>query len=405
MVLLPMAGIAQDQGTYFEHGLSWSEVKEKAKSENKYLFVDCFTTWCGPCKHMTNTIFPQEEVGKFFNTNFVNVKVQMDETDQDNEEVKSWRADAKAIAEEYSVRAYPTFLVFSPDGEIVHRLVGGGEAAQFIARAKEALQPETQYYTQLRKYDAGERSPEFLKNMALSAQSAYDMENASKMAEAYLETQTDLYTEGNLEFLAKTTRSSKDKGFDIFLNNSDKVNAVLGEGKASDLVASIVMQEEVYAKLRGEDVNFAAVINEAKAKYPKVDISKQSEMLEIQWYQRNKDWANFQPAVLGYMEKYGSEVSPQMLNSFAWAVFENCEDPSCVASAIAWSKRSVDETERKNPTFLDTYANLLYKSGSIEEAIAYQQQAVDLAPDGEKETYQATLEKMKNGDSTWKTEQ
>ncbi|MDR6781550.1 thioredoxin-related protein [Pedobacter africanus] len=88
-VLLPFLGLAQDKGTHFEHGLSWQQVKEKAKKENKYLFVDCFTTWCGPCKYMTSTIFPQEKVGDFFNKNFVNVKVQFDKTKNDSEEVKS----------------------------------------------------------------------------------------------------------------------------------------------------------------------------------------------------------------------------------------------------------------------------------------------------------------------------
>ncbi len=35
---------------HFENGLSWEQIKEKAKAEHKYIFVDCYATWCGPCK-------------------------------------------------------------------------------------------------------------------------------------------------------------------------------------------------------------------------------------------------------------------------------------------------------------------------------------------------------------------
>ena len=36
------------QGIQFETG-SWKEVLQKAKQENKLIFVDLYTTWCGPC--------------------------------------------------------------------------------------------------------------------------------------------------------------------------------------------------------------------------------------------------------------------------------------------------------------------------------------------------------------------
>lgn len=396
-MLLPFVGLAQDKGTHFEHGLSWQQVKEKAKKENKYLFVDCFTTWCGPCKYMASTIFPQQKMGDFFNKNFVNVKVQFDKTKDDSEEVKSWYADAEAMSKEFNVRAYPTFLIFSPQGELVHRIVGGGDADGFIAKAQKALNPETQYYTQLKKASAGNPSPETLKNLATVAEEAYDEENASKFAAAYLATQKDLYTKANLEFLSKYTKDSKSKGFQLILKDPKKVDAVLGKGKASEILGNVILKENIYPGLRKATANLDSMITAAQAKYPTVDISKSTDLLKVQFYQNTKKWDKFQPAVLAYMKKYGTEVNAEMLNNFAWAVFENCKDPDCVASALAWSKRSVDETKEKEPMFLDTYANLLYKLGKKDEAIAMQQKAVDLVPADKKGDYQATLDKMKKG--------
>ncbi|MNV76717.1 hypothetical protein D3C71_1700890 [compost metagenome] len=163
----------------------------------------------------------------------------------------------------------------------------------------------------------------------------------------------------------------------------------------------MILQEEIYPHLRKPSANLDSLIALAKSKYPTVDLSKSTELLQVQFYQNTKNWPKFQSSVLAYMKKYGTEVEGSMLNSFAWTVFENCEDAECVASAMAWSKRSVEDTQSKEPAFLDTYANLLYKMGKKEEAIAMQKKAVELVPAAEKANYQTTLDKMQKGEKTW----
>eukprot|EP01035_Chromulina_nebulosa_P047761 gene47761-64791_t len=175
LLLLSVGAFAQtEKGMHFEHGQTWEAIKAKAKAENKYIFVDAFTTWCGPCKMMAATIFPQESVGAFFNDKYINVKVQLDTTKKDNEEVIGWYKDAHDIMVNYKVNVFPTYLFFSPDGELVHRSVGSSEAPEFIVKGKDALDPEKQYYTLVRKYEAGEKAPTFLRNLATAAQNAYD---------------------------------------------------------------------------------------------------------------------------------------------------------------------------------------------------------------------------------------
>ena len=397
-LLLPFVGAAQVKGTHFEHGLSWQQVKDKAKKENKYLLVDCFTTWCGPCKYMASTIFPQEKVGEFFNKNFVNVKVQFDQTKNDSEEVKSWYADAQSMSKAFKINAYPTFLIFSPQGKLVHRIVGGGEADEFIAKAKMALNPETQYYTLLKKSESGNAAPETLKQLAISAEAAYDEENSEKFASAYIATQKDLYTKENLEFVSKYTKSSQSKGFELMLKDPEKIDAVLGKGKSNEILSAVVLEENIYPGLRKPNANVDSLVAAVQAKYPTVDISKATELIKIQVFHADKKWDKFQPALLSYMKKYGAEVTADRLNFFAWAVFENCKDTDCITEALSWSKRSVDETQTKEPAYLDTYANLLYKLGKKDQAIAMQQKAVDLVAAENKAKYQVTLEKMKKGE-------
>lgn len=410
LLLIPFLGLAQtEQGTdgmKFEHGLSWKEIQAKAKAENKFIVMDCYTTWCGPCTYMTKNIFPLGEVGQFFNDKYLSVKVQFDTTKNDNEEVKSWFKDMEEINRKYQIRAYPTYLFFDPNGNVVHRAVGSSDAKTFIAKGKDALDPDKQYYTQLRKYENGKKDPAFLMSLAMISQGAYDMANAEKLNAEYLATQTDLLTKDNLTFLDKFTSKSKDKGFALMLENTDKVNAVLGKGKAEQKIMSIINQEEVYpivlkrgTKEKPAPVpDFVALQEKLTAKYPKYaeELTAKSKVI---YYQSKSDWTNFQTEIVSFMNKYGDKAMPAELNSYAWAVFENCKDMTCVAEALEWSKRSFKDKE--NPMFMDTYANILHKLGKTKEAIEWQQKAITLAGDAEKKTYQETLEKMKKGEKTW----
>lgn len=393
--LLPLFAIAQNKGTHFEHGLSWQQVKEKAKKENKYLFVDCFTTWCGPCKHMAKAIFPQEKVGDFFNKNFVNVKVQFDKTKDDSEEVKKWYADAEAIAKKFEINAYPTFLVFSPQGQLVHKIIGGGDADVFIAKVQKALSPETQYYTLLAKEKTARLSPENLMDLANAARDAYEEENALKYTDAYLATQKDLSTKTNLGFLSTRIVDSKSKGFEVFLKNPEKVDALFGKGVAQRVFENIIYGE-VYSKFDTTN-DIDSLITATVSKYPSVDIRERTSLYKIYFYVHRKNWDHYGNAVLSYMSRYGAEAEANLLNYFAWGVFENCNDADLITDALKWSKRSVDETQGKNAKYLNTYANLLYKLDRKEDAIAVQQQALNQVQEMEKNAYQLTLEQMKKG--------
>lgn len=399
--LLPLLAVAQEKGIHFEHGSTWAAVQAKAKAENKYIFMDCFTTWCGPCKFMSANIFPQEKVGSFMNDKYISVKVQMDQTEKDNEDVKNWYASAKEIEKNYSIRAYPTFLVFAPDGRIVDRQVGGAEADQFIERCTASLNPATQYYTQLDKFKKGQKDTAFLRKLAYLALDKYDQENAADISKLYLSQQKDLYTPVNLQFIGKFTQSSKDVGFDMFLHHADKVNKVLGAGKAEDKVMEIVAKEEVYPQLMKKDQSapdWAGLEKSLTAKYPAIA----EELIlktKVQYYSYIKDANNAVTNIVAYMKKYGHKADPQALNEYAWTIFEKCNDMQCIEQALEWSKRSFKDAEI--PAFMDTYANLLYKSGKKTDAIAWEEKAMNKAASEERKNYETTLEKMKKGEKYW----
>ena len=67
------------QGIEFLHG-SWEDALDAAKEEDKIIFVDAYAKWCGPCKRMAKEVFTKKEVGTFFNDNFINIKLDMEES-------------------------------------------------------------------------------------------------------------------------------------------------------------------------------------------------------------------------------------------------------------------------------------------------------------------------------------
>lgn len=399
MFALLLIGVnAQETGMHFEHNKVWNKILAKAKAENKYVFLDCYTTWCGPCKTMSTTIFPKADVGKFYNAKFINAKVQLDKTDKDNADVKSWYADAQMIETKYDVKAYPTYLIFSPNGEVVQRFVGSMTAEDFLAKGKDALVPEKQYYTQLRKYQAGDKTPSFLYKLATMSKNVYDMKNAKLIVDDYLATQNDLYTKENLSLLKEFIQNSKDRGFDMILKNPEKVDAVLGESSADNIIKSVAMNEDVFPLLYQSGVanpDWDVLEKKLITKYPKqaTEITDYSKAI---YYYRKKEWNNFGPAVNNYMKSFSSKALPAEINQFAWAIFENCNDITCVENALAWSKQSF--AKDNNHQFMDTYANLLMKAGKKQEAIEWETKAVAIAKekkDPQVGEYEGTLSEMK----------
>jgi thioredoxin-related protein len=395
---------AQEVGMNFEHNTTWENVLAKAKKENKYIFVDCYTTWCGPCKVMSKDIFPKEAVGKFYNQNFINLKIQMDVTNGDDDDVKSWYASAKDIEKKYKINAYPTYLIFSPQGEIVHRLVGSMDEDKFIENGKIAINPETQYYTLKKQYEAHKNNPTYLLKMLNAALDAYETDFSKELSKTYFATQKDMYTKENLVLITKTLESTNDAGFKVLAKNPAKVDQILGKkGLANSIMKQTLMNDIVYPLLSSKNttaINWKDVEKKIKAKAP----SLTNEVLlssKIMYAQRKKNWVEFSSLATNYMKTYGTDMSSNEINSLAWTIFENCNDMACITATLDYSKKTF--AENNNPMYIDTYANLLHKAGKTEQAIIWQTKAIELVKKSGEDSleYEATLDKMKKGEKTW----
>jgi thioredoxin-related protein len=173
------------QGVNFRTGLTWVEALAKAKVENKYIFVDCFATWCGPCKHMDNEVYPAKAVGDIYNAQFICIRLQMDKTSHDNADVQRQYVSAAQIESFYAINAYPTFLFFDERGNPVHKAVGYTGLKQFIRLASDAKNLDKQYYRILKNFQPNQIDTAEEKGLAYSFADV-DPGLAGKLAVDYL---------------------------------------------------------------------------------------------------------------------------------------------------------------------------------------------------------------------------
>lgn len=115
-----------NEGIRFTHG-NWKDVKQLAKEQNKSIFMDCYTSWCGPCKRLSKNIFPQATVGELFNTHFINYKVDME------------NGEGPLLKKQFNVSAYPTLIWVDSDGNELHKSVGAPNADELMSIAQQVI--------------------------------------------------------------------------------------------------------------------------------------------------------------------------------------------------------------------------------------------------------------------------
>ncbi|SMC44101.1 DUF255 domain-containing protein [Pedobacter africanus] len=434
--------LTMKEGIQWTTGLSWTQVKEKAKKENKYIFLDVFATWCGPCKEMDKTVYVNDSVGNFINAAFIAVKVQTDQTKADNPEVQKWYDDAKEINKAYRVLSLPTFIFLSPDGKVVHKTIGYRTPQAFIAEAVAALKPGQAYVDPYIEFD--ELEADYKKGKKDYSKILYMMRSAKELGKEafeklliqdylqYLEKASDkkLYTKANMEFLNAVELKSDAKLFAIFYPDGKKADKAAGSpGFADRMVNRVVFREIISPFLKLSNVatpvylnGVAAPTDKAEAdwpglyqkilqKYPKPYAERGLLNAKLAWYEQHYNYPNYYNTYLQKLDKYGIDTLSSIglaiysdINMNCWQLFERITDKALLAKAAKWMHEVIKRTPL-DPSHIDTYANLLYKAGEKDKAMVWEEKALRLA---EKYKYQTDIEnfkevltKMRTGEKTW----
>lgn len=120
--------------------MSMNEALEAQKKKPKKIFVDAYTTWCGPCKMLDKYTFANKDVAEYVNKHYYAVKFNAEGNEvinfkdkvfknPDYDPNKSGRNAVHQFALAMGVNAYPTMVFFD-------------EKAGFLSPVKGYLKPE-----------------------------------------------------------------------------------------------------------------------------------------------------------------------------------------------------------------------------------------------------------------------
>jgi thiol-disulfide isomerase/thioredoxin len=429
------------QGIVFEHG-TWKEVLAKAQKTNKPIFVDVFTTWCGPCKQMSTNIFPLETVGKVYNENFICCQIDAE------------KGEGIEIAKKYGVKAYPTYLFIKGDGNLFYLTVGSMPEKNFIAVSKtalEALNDPKPLSVWDKEYIEKKNDPAFLLDymkkrtkLGLSNELLFDEylklipeeERASTTVFEYYRNEgrnmkvTSFAYQNLLKNYQKFFMGLFGNVFTILMDGVTNTVREAAATKNEHLLAKAIstydqLPKSIYPEKDEVYMQYYKATGEAD-KYLKYALSfANNHLMKMKIDSLTKlDDRNYKmmegkikSGVFGKMldsVQLAGVLSASVnmermkvgegLNTISWYIFEKVTDKNILQEALGFSKRSL-EFMPDNATLLDTYANLYYKLGQKQEAIANEKEALSLADKKDVESYKGmeeTLRRMNAGEKTWK---
>jgi thiol:disulfide interchange protein len=114
-------------GIKFSNSKMLSTVLDQAVEKDKLVFVDVYTTWCMPCKMMDEDVFPDANLGNYFNENFISMKVDAE------------KGTGPTIATLFGIYAYPTLLFLDSKGNVLEQKVGAAYHTEMMNLATSAV--------------------------------------------------------------------------------------------------------------------------------------------------------------------------------------------------------------------------------------------------------------------------
>lgn len=364
-VLVSVAVFSQES-ILFENS-SFGDILNKAKREKKIVFLDAYASWCGPCKMMEKNIFPKPSVYSYFNTNFVNARIDME------------KGEGPAIAQRYGVRSYPTFLFLNGDGDVVFKSLGAMNEGAFLEMAKQANDPNNNKGSLKERFKKGENDPAFLANVVrLNANT--DPELAQKASERYFTVKKDMgvFTQDEVSMLLYFLKSTADSNYKVFKNNKTAITKILPENIYTQFDQQIQVNDiaDKTVDMATGKVNDDYFLSNASRLLGEQEAKSALARLKINFYPVVSNFAEYEKSAIEYFGN-GEGFDNSELDKAAYLFSEHVTNITSLKKAVVWAEKSIMKTETAENTFI--LAKLYLKTGNREAAKMFAQQASALA--------------------------
>lgn len=391
-------------GIQFFEG-TWEKALAQAKAEDKLVFVDVYTQWCGPCKVMSKEVFSLDEVGSYYNSTFINMKLDAEDEDQ----------NGPTLAEKYQVHAYPTLLFIRPNGDVVNRVEGGMTADAFIAFGKRVNGESDEFSALHAKIEGGDRSREtvvkYLKQAKLPGSKAAGLfgksllTHATGVAKEFLKNMSsedlksvDVFEIARSYFPAR----GENEIVEFIIENRQDYAELLSEKDVAEYIISANSRGALALAGRGDN-GFqryldAASMELTSANAPKEQLeffNKHKQFVEMRYALMAKDWDRYVKIIEEKVEKTGEASHATSLG--ATMAHSDCKDPRLFERLATLAAPTYEHNRKtEDPGGIMVYGLLLAKSGDSKTALKVFQDALSIAERKGSVGTAITLQEFKN---------
>lgn len=321
-----------------------------AQKENKLLFIDFYTTWCGPCKVLDKTIFRNDSLGEILGKNVVLLQYDAE------------KDTVFHLTKKYHIFIYPSAVILNKDGYVVDRNYGfpGNDFSTLCKSVLDFTNKSVERNNQniiIKGYSNKIDLSAYPKFYVDYVGNAKARKPSREIIKSYFSENHDIFSEEYFSTLIYFSVSDK---ADIIVKNKKKYIDLYGELETTALLFMIARDKFDNAISENSQQKF----DEAVSFYIESVDDKESETtlqnFKIEFLKSQNKWTE----VLTILEdrKSKGELSDEAINNYSWEAYKKCDDQQVIGRYIQWMK---ELTNRKPQyTYLDTYAFLTYKSGN-----------------------------------------
>lgn len=345
---------------------SWEEVLAQSKKSGKIIFVEGFAPYCQPCKNMEATVFTDPNVADYYNKNFINYKVDIN------------THDGQMFKIAYDVKYLPSYLFFSPQGEVILReqgqftsegMIRVGEKAQnqrpiekIVNKVVEIEEEDFHEYSTDQMddvYYSGNRSLEFLFEYAHRLKE--EGRNYTAVVQQYLvkrkKTNKDVREIQFRTFIMSFANELESPAFGLLIKDLDFFRQQYKHRKVNDVIRAAVQNSVVKAA----DQQDKKLFNRCVKLVEKTGVDKSGQFkiqMEKAYFEGTGEWEKFAKAVDKEI-KNSHELDQIALNQDCWKILDNQNDKKLLSKTKKWTKKSLKVEEKYYNN--ETMAFIMYR--------------------------------------------
>lgn len=362
----------------------WKKAFEKAKADNKVVFVDVYTDWCGYCHKLDNEVYTNEQVISYFNENFINIKFDAE---------TQWGYQK---AQAYAVDGYPTLLFLTTNEDVYEEIGGFVPSPTLLAYAEEVQSSWVKLPILAAQYERGTISKgETLEY--IDALERRDVEKANEVAATYLKGLNDAdYLEIETLWLASRFENYLEAETYMYITaHKDLMVETHGQSEYEDYIKAVYNDNLLLAIKYGDETLLNRIVIELIPEFvPETEQAEAAYITKTLYYGQREDFDNYVIESNAYLNNH---VLPEDKKNFMFSqaveILNNYESKKLYEHAVDLLKqcRRMDKDNFEVVSLLVyTYALLGDKKQANESLLL----AEDLADSDEKSAIVADLKQV-----------